>query len=168
MISLFLIGFRASGKTSLGKNVSTILNIPFYDLDQIFEEQFGSISKYVAQHGWENFRAKEHNILKECKKTSALFSTGGGVVELKKNRTFLKQTHSIFIDTPLKIITNRLSSAENTRPALTQNISPKNEIIQEYKTRLPWYQEVSELQFIPTGNLENDAKNLAKQIRTRA
>ncbi len=166
MSSIYFIGFRASGKTSLGESVSKILEIPFYDLDHIFEERFGNISEYVTKNGWEHFREKETRLLQEYKNTPAIIATGGGIIESQENRNFLQKSASIFIHAPIEILTNRLSSTENNRPRLIPNISPEEEIIQTYTKRLPLYESVSELQFVPTGKLENDARNLAKQIQT--
>ena len=36
---IFIIGFMASGKTTIGKKLATKLNLPFIDLDKVIEEQ---------------------------------------------------------------------------------------------------------------------------------
>ncbi|PWN36929.1 aldolase [Meira miltonrushii] len=95
--SLFLMGMRGAGKTTLGRLAAEHLNARFIDADDLFIERYGNTPKdFVAQNGWPAFRASETIILKELlqhaerKKEPVVVSLGGGVVEEECNRTLLK------------------------------------------------------------------------------
>ena len=56
----FLVGFMATGKTTVGKKLSSKLNIPFFDSDKEIELALGySINKYFRTHGETKFRVIE-------------------------------------------------------------------------------------------------------------
>src|SRR5688572_30478451 len=66
---LFLSGFMATGKTSVGRLVAERNGRPFVDLDQRIEAQAGkSVAQIFADHGEAHFRALERAALE------ALFS----------------------------------------------------------------------------------------------
>lgn len=80
--SIFLIGYRATGKTSVGQRLATRLGLTFLDLDQELEERQGrTIAQLVAARGWPHFRALEAELLGEVSGRGGLVvSTGGGSV----------------------------------------------------------------------------------------
>ena len=48
----FLVGFMATGKTTVGKRLSSKLNIPFFDSDREIELALGcSINEYFRTNG---------------------------------------------------------------------------------------------------------------------
>jgi len=98
MPAIFLIGFRGSGKSALGKGAAEILNLKFIDLDEVFCEKFGEISEFVANNGWQEFREREAEILQNFAGFSGIIATGGGIVELAANREFLQNQSTIFLD----------------------------------------------------------------------
>ncbi len=166
MMRIFLIGFRGSGKSTLGKGAAKILDLPFVDLDEIFREKFGDISEFVAKNGWENFRQKESEILQETKKFRGICATGGGIIELAKNREFLKTEQTIFIDIPINELISRLTKKEGSRPRLEADKDLETEIRENFARRLPFYREVAQLTFQPDldkTKVENSAK-LAEMI----
>ena len=61
---IFLIGFMGCGKTHWGEQLSHKLQMPFFDLDSVIEEQEGkSISEIFAERGEEHFRLLEKDAL---------------------------------------------------------------------------------------------------------
>ena len=59
-IKLFLVGFMATGKTTIGKRLSSKLNLPFFDSDKEIELNLGcSIKEYFNIHGEDEFRMIE-------------------------------------------------------------------------------------------------------------
>ena len=57
---IFLVGFMATGKTTIGKKLSSRLNYPFFDSDK--EMVLGcSINEYFRTHGEAKFREVEEN-----------------------------------------------------------------------------------------------------------
>ena len=58
----------ASGKTTIGKLLSESLELPFYDLDSIIEQEFKTtINEIFVQKGELFFRKKEREILESFK-----------------------------------------------------------------------------------------------------
>ena len=48
---LFLVGFMATGKTTIGKRLSSKLNLPFFDSDKEIELALGcSINEYFRRN----------------------------------------------------------------------------------------------------------------------
>ena len=61
-----LTGFMGCGKSSVGRELSTLLGIPVVDLDRYIEERAGmSIPDIFAQSGEKAFRDLETTALKE-------------------------------------------------------------------------------------------------------
>ncbi len=123
---IYLIGYRCTGKTTIGKILSEKLNFPFLDIDeQIQLQQNRSIASMVEAFGWDKFRKLEQQTLFKTKDNqNIVISTGGGVVLDLDNRKFLKN-HGIIIWLFAKpeIILQRLRDDEKTdssRPALTE------------------------------------------------
>ena len=64
--NVFLIGYRCTGKSSVGKLLSAKLGRPFIDTDSLLVSEIGiSIKEIVETHGWETFREMEHAIVKQ-------------------------------------------------------------------------------------------------------
>ena len=59
-MNVILIGYRATGKSTVGKRLSFTLNIPYIDTDLLVEENTKMpIKEIVELHGWDFFRSKE-------------------------------------------------------------------------------------------------------------
>ena len=62
---IFLIGYRATGKTSLGKALAVRLGYEFHDTDSLLEERLGmSIARYFETRGEAAFRQQEVEVLR--------------------------------------------------------------------------------------------------------
>ena len=81
-MKIFLIGYRCSGKTTIGKILAQDLNFDFIDTDQMIEQKAGlSVTQIVEQHGWSRFRLLEKKTVLNIKNfKKAVIATGGGVV----------------------------------------------------------------------------------------
>ncbi|OGP66478.1 MAG: hypothetical protein A2W27_04470 [Deltaproteobacteria bacterium RBG_16_44_11] len=115
-MNLILIGYRATGKTTVGKRLSLTLNIPFIDTDLLVEEKMKmSIKEIVELHGWDFFRAREKEAVQSLEKQAAcVIATGGGVVLDQKNVASLKRNgFVVWLNAPLHDIISRLN---NKRP----------------------------------------------------
>ena len=61
---LFLIGPRASGKSTVGRILAERLGLPFHDTDDMVMDEAGcSIAEIVRLEGWESFRTRESRAL---------------------------------------------------------------------------------------------------------
>jgi shikimate kinase len=90
---LFLVGYRGSGKTTVGRLVADRLEWDFLDADTVLEGQFGrTIREIFATEGEAGFRDKEAAVLADlCNRTETVIATGGGIVLWEENRRRLKR-----------------------------------------------------------------------------
>lgn len=89
---LFLIGYRGSGKTTVGRLVAGRLGWAFLDADLVLEQRYGqTIREIFAAEGEPGFRDKESTVLADlCLRTNTVIATGGGIVLRDENRALLK------------------------------------------------------------------------------
>src|SRR5437773_11387917 len=86
---LALIGYRGSGKSTVGRIVASRLDRTFLDADLEIEARAGrSIRAIFSQWGEPGFRAWEERTLAEliAANPSAVLATGGGGVAPRDNR----------------------------------------------------------------------------------
>lgn len=140
--NIYLIGPRASGKTTLGRLLAERLDRPFLDLDEEFRRTRGeTIAALVAREGWERFREIERDILAGTAKTPGrVVATGGGVVLLAENRKILARGIVIYLQTDPGRLAARLTADFNPgqRPSLT-GLELAQEITTTLAEREPLY-----------------------------
>lgn len=120
-----------SGKTTLGQELADRLNLGFYDLDELIENQTGhTVNLIFEKFGEEYFRKVETEVLDyflEGKKYFVLAS-GGGTPCFNGNMDKMNAAAStVFLDVEEEELVRRLSSASNFgRPLLqVENIEEK-------------------------------------------
>ncbi len=148
-MKVILIGYRATGKSTVGQHLSKKLKIPFVDTDQIVEETAGmAIKDLVVREGWPAFRMREKEavaLLNE--KGLCVVSTGGGVVLAEENRAVLKSLGSVvYLKASLCDIVERLTrdaQEDRTRPQFTQ-ASLADETAAVLSERAPLYESAAD------------------------
>lgn len=79
---IYLIGYMASGKSTVGRLLSKALGCPFVDLDDAFAEMYGyTTGEYIERYGIDAFRLKEKDCvetLSEAPIQKVVYATGGG------------------------------------------------------------------------------------------
>jgi shikimate kinase len=138
--SIILIGMAGCGKSTIGQQVSKLLNKPFIDLDDLIVQRFGPIPELFKQ-GEAFFREHESQALMEaCTIPGAVIATGGGVVTVPQNMAELKKSGVIvFIDRPIHKIV--LDIDVSTRPLYVCGIEALNTT---YNNRLPLYRQYAD------------------------
>jgi len=148
-MNVVLIGYRATGKSTVGRILSSKLKIAFWDTDMRVEKSVAmSIKEIVALHGWDFFRAKEKETIKYVtQKEDSVIATGGGVVLDQENVNLLKQAGMIiWLNAPLQDIIDRLKKdARNgaIRPQFTSS-NIIQETIDIMRQRLPLYESAAD------------------------
>lgn len=143
-MNLFLIGYRCTGKTSVGKALSDALGLFFVDADHLLVKEEGKpIAELTAQRGWAYFRSREKEILQSiCKQDGQVVATGGGVVLDPDNVAIMKKSgRLIWLQASPQTIRERMQGDQMTmaqRPALTSQ-GALNEIESILKERIPFY-----------------------------
>ena len=121
-MKIVLLGYMASGKSSIGRRLSNLLSMNFLDLDDYISEQENmTIPAIFAQKGEVYFRTIEHKYLKEVlqKEEDFILALGGGTPCYAGNIDIVnKDEHSVSIylkgSTPTMI--DRLIRKKAKRP----------------------------------------------------
>ncbi len=120
-MNIYLIGYRGTGKTHIGRELAKALEKEFTDTDDLIAEKAGkSIPEIFEDDGEEKFRDIEFNVLGEVAvKGNLVVGCGGGIILRKENIETLKKSGVVILleASPEKIY-NRISGDRN-RPALT-------------------------------------------------
>ena len=140
----FLVGFMATGKTTIGKRLSSKLSLPFFDSDKEIELALGcSINEYFTINGESKFRILEERIIIDKVKNNEdkgfIMSLGGGAYLNNNIRLLIDSIGlSIWLNASIDIIYNRLTKSKNERPLiLTYNTKEKLEKL--LKDRVLYY-----------------------------
>jgi len=145
-MNIYLIGFRCTGKTTVGKIIANKLKVEFIDADdEIVKQQGMQISDIVDKHGWTYFREKESDIIKEISGMgNTVVATGGGVILNKDNVEHMKKSGTvIWLRANPETVKNRILQDEKTkqsRPSLTSK-GLIDEIQETIEIRTPLYKE---------------------------
>ena len=148
-MNLFLIGYRCTGKTTIGKAIAAAIEWSFVDADTLLVRECGKpIKEIVGTGGWEAFRRMERSTLKQiCTKDRQIVATGGGVVLDKANIKAMKTSGMvIWLGATAETIQKRMLQDKNTgnfRPALTDK-GRMQEIEDMLLKRNPYYESASD------------------------
>ncbi len=151
-----LIGYRGTGKSSIGKNIAHILGIPHIDIDNIIEEKAAkSISEIFADEGEEGFRNREMQVIHHLPETPAVISTGGGAVIRHENiRSLRRNSIVLFLTSSEEMIAKRI--AGTSRPSLTGR-SLVEEIHSVLEERFPLYRSAADFSYDSTGKTPRES-----------
>jgi len=144
-MNLFLVGYRCTGKTSVGKRLASSLGLLFADTDERVQREEGmTIERLVAASGWEAFRAGESRVLEGlCREPGRVVSTGGGIILSRRNRQRMREAGMVvWLQASPRVIAARMAADPQTgaqRPSLT-GLAPSQEIIATLTERLPLYE----------------------------
>lgn len=164
--NLILTGFRATGKTSVGRIVAERMRWAFLDSDELLRAQLGApIADIVARRGWPFFREAEAKLLAELKAMrSTVLATGGGAIEHRQAWDELRRCGLVvWLDADIATIRRRMLSdpkSDQQRPSLTgQNVL--DEIEQLLVRRTPLYAAGSDVR---VNVEERSPEELAEEI----
>ena len=145
-MNIFLIGYRCTGKTSVGRSLAKSLGRPFLDADsELVKEQDLNISEIVRKQGWNAFREIESDIIKRvCALDDHVVATGGGAVLNDMNVKHMKRSGKlVWLKATPETIKKRILQDKNTkdfRPPLTSKGSVE-EIRETLLNRNPFYEK---------------------------
>ncbi|HZK13977.1 MAG TPA: shikimate kinase [Desulfobaccales bacterium] len=149
-LNLVLIGYRATGKTSVGVRLAEVLQRPFLDLDQVLVREAGrSVADIVAQGGWAEFRRLETELVARYRDVRGLvLATGGGVVLDPDNVAALRENGIIiWLTADPAAIQARLAQdqlLDANRPSLTGGDTIR-EVAAVAEARAPLYQAAAQI-----------------------
>ncbi len=128
-MKIVLLGYMASGKSSVGKILVERLEIDFIDLDTYIETKEDiSVSDIFAKKGEIYFRIKETEYLTELLNsgTDFVLSVGGGTPCYANNiQLIAEKSQSFYLKASLNTLYNRLKRQRKSRP-LIANLKLEN------------------------------------------
>lgn len=157
-----LVGLPGSGKSTVGRQLSKRLRLPYVDSDQAIEVRIGcSIREYFEREGEDRFRDVEESVLDELTRIhEGVLSTGGGSVLRAVNRVVLKDRgYVIYLKSSPDELFRRLRHDVN-RPLL-QVADPLSRLRDLFAARDPLYRQTAHF-ILETGR--PSVANLVKAI----
>ena len=148
-MKIVLIGYRCTGKTSVGKRLAKRLGIPFYDTDELLQRDTGkTIREMVDEEGWDAFRAQERAIIKKLPSAAdAVIAAGGGAIMDAQNRKALKHNGlCVWLIADVRTIVERMrddGASDAQRPPLSDE-SLEGETTEVLEARKPIYQALAD------------------------
>jgi shikimate kinase len=136
---IFLVGFMASGKSTVGPVLAEQLRRPFIDLDRLIEAKAGcTIFELIQRDGEERFRELETQTLAETSQGEpAVIAPGGGAITRAENRTLMQKSGVlVWLDAPFELCWQRIQQDGVTRPLAPDEATARA----RYEQRLPLYQ----------------------------
>jgi shikimate kinase len=139
---IFLLGFMASGKSTVGPVLASKLDRRFIDLDRLIEAKAGcSVAELIAREGEERFRQLETETLRDAASLSGLvIAPGGGAITREENRELMSRLGiTVWLDAPFELCWQSILKDGATRP-----LAPDEETARgRYEQRLALYQQAS-------------------------
>jgi shikimate kinase len=142
--AVFLVGFMASGKSSVGQELARRLTWDFVDLDaRIESRERQTVPEIFRDRGETGFRLAEtsalRDLLTEPLKRSRVVALGGGAFVQERNRELLRQWPSVFLEATVPELWQRSLRDGGERP-LREN---PEQFAKLYAERLPFYRQAS-------------------------
>lgn len=144
MKRIIIIGYMGAGKTTVGKELSKDIGIPFYDLDWYIESRMRkTVAQIFADKGEEGFRKVERNMLHEVAEfEDVIISCGGGTPCFFDNMDYLnEQGDTIYLKAAPEVLYKHLLMGKVERPLL-KNKTPDELIAfirEQLEMREPFY-----------------------------
>jgi len=126
---IFIIGFMASGKSTIGKKLANKLELQFIDLDKEIEEsQNTTIRLLMYELGEEKFRQIEKETLQKLiqQNENIVISTGGGTPCYYDNMARMNEAGTtIYLEVDIPTLVNRLMNSKTDRPLIWGKSKPE-------------------------------------------
>lgn len=131
-MNIYLMGYMGSGKSAIGKVLATTLGYDLIDFDDHIEDKEGAtITNIFETKGEIYFRKKEGLYLEELVRSdleNTIISLGGGTpcYGLNLQHILNSSSLSIYLNTSVKELTQRLWNERATRPLVSSQDSVEN------------------------------------------
>lgn len=172
-LPIYLIGYMAAGKTTVGRLLADRLGWRFVDLDEAFAEIHSQTpAEYIREHGIEAFRYKEKYVVEDLAELpieKVIYATGGGYPCWEDNMECLKELGtSIYLKWKPEHLAQRLMLTDlSTRPVLQGRTEEEllAFITPQLQAREPFYMMADYVIEAPVKDIAaEDDKNIAEQL----
>ncbi|MDD1678651.1 MAG: shikimate dehydrogenase [Methanomicrobiales archaeon] len=149
-VRIVLIGYRGTGKTTIGRSLARELDLPFVDTDILIEAHEGkTISEIFRQEGEAGFRKIEKEVIRTLPQSDVVIATGGGAVLDPDNVESLRaESTVVLLSADPSTIVRRIQ--KSGRPPLTA-FSLEEEVRYLVEFRTPYYLRAADY-CLDTGN----------------
>jgi len=116
-----LVGFMASGKSTIGRKLARQLRRPFCDTDALVVQAHGAIPAIFTNEGEAAFRRYESEAMRSAleREEPTVIALGGGALTVPQNRRLLaERAYRVFIKVSPEQIFARVRRSREVRPML--------------------------------------------------
>lgn len=157
---IFLVGYMAAGKTSIGKSLSVAIHRDFVDTDKLIElKENLTVDIIFEEYGDTYFREVESEIVQSYDFKEMIVSTGGGLPCFNDNMgKLLVQGTTIYLKASTETITNRLLQTDLSKRPLLKDIAMtelSNNISVKLSERKFYYEQADHI-VITDGKTESE------------
>ena len=143
-MTIFIIGYMASGKTTFGRALARQTGMQHIDLDFYIEQRFhSSVREIFAKKGEEEFRRIEGAMLREVGEMDGLIvSCGGGTPCFGDNMDYMNSKGlTVCLQASEDVIADRILKAGGKRPLMAGKSREEiQQTMREHmKVRQPYY-----------------------------
>ncbi|MBI4676651.1 MAG: 3-dehydroquinate synthase [Elusimicrobia bacterium] len=138
--NIYLLGFMASGKTSVGRALARRLGRRFLDTDDLIERRSRrGIRRIMAEDGEEAFRRiEEAAVAAAAREGGTVVAVGGGAALRPSNVRVLRKSGTVvFLEAPLSVLARRAAKAGLRSRPLWDRVGPL------FKRRAPLYKKAA-------------------------
>lgn len=136
---LILIGFMGTGKSTVARQLSRQLELPFFEMDEmIVQEQGMEISNIFQEKGEAYFRDLETALLKKLlQEGKGILSCGGGIILRDENIQAMKKHSTVILLTAKPETILKRVQHNQSRPVLNgkKNIDDITKLMKEREER---------------------------------
>lgn len=160
--NVILVGPMGAGKSTIGRQLASLLNYEFYDSDHEIEARTGADIPWIFDvEGEAGFRKRESSMIDELTQLDGVvLATGGGAVTQEINRKNLAARGVVvYLKTNVEQQLERTARDRN-RPLL-QTEEPRKVLTELMSVRGPLYEEVADV-VVDTG--DGGVRDVAQHI----
>ena len=148
-MNIFLIGYRATGKSTVARNIAATLGLKGVDSDALIEQAAGmTIAEIFATEAEEGFRDRESEVVARIALgDNQVVALGGGAVLRSENRAAIRNQGTIvWLQASVDSVCERLtedSQTQSQRPQLTTH-DLRDEVSELMERRREIYADVAD------------------------
>lgn len=157
---IVLVGLMGVGKSTVGRRLAALLDVPFADSDAAIEEAAQrSVSEIFAEFGEAQFRDGERRVIARLLggPTGVIATGGGAFIQPETRALILQRAVSVWLDCDIDILVAR-TARRDTRPLLRGG-DPREILERLHAERAPIYAEAPIR--VETGNLPHHQTAMA-------
>ena len=172
-LPIYLIGYMAAGKTTVGRLLAERLGWHFVDLDEAFAEIHSHTpAEFIRKYGIEEFRRKEKYVVEDLAEVpieKVIYATGGGYPCWEDNMECLAELGtSIYLKWSPENLAKRLMLTDLSQRPVLQGRTEKELltfITPQIEAREPFYMKANYVIEVPIKDIaEEDDKHIADTL----